>query len=152
MESSKVHKPLSTPSAILWALLLGVAFIVGVLLIISLAELTNRETTLLGTVLTLISVMIGWGISHYYSTQDKKAAIEEIREFEQKNLRTYALKAAEKVTNLSKELNRLSAYLEEELQYTGYRNSEEELFAKGGANRKRNPYAGCPALNQRHQS
>lgn len=130
MESSKAHNSLSTPSAILWALLLGVAFIVGVLLIISLAELTNRETTLLGTVLTLISVMIGWGISHYYSTQDKKAAIEEIREFEQKNLRTYALKAAEKVTNLSKELNRLSAYLEEELQYTGYRNSEEELFAK----------------------
>ncbi|HSW14648.1 MAG TPA: hypothetical protein VLI06_17520, partial [Solimonas sp.] len=30
----------------------------------------------------------------------------------------------------SKELNRLSVYLQEELQYTGYRNSEEELFAK----------------------
>jgi len=120
----------SASSPVLWALILGIAFVVGSLMIISLSDLTNRETTLLGTVLTLISIMIGWGISHYYASIDKKAAIDEIREFEQKNLRTYALKAAEKVTNLSKELNRLSAYLEEELQFTGYRNSEEELFAK----------------------
>lgn len=46
--------------------------------------------------------------------------------------RTYALKAAEKVTNLSKELSRLSTYLQEELQYTEYRSAEEELFAKEG--------------------
>jgi hypothetical protein len=109
---------------------IGVFFIAGLLLLISLVELSNRETTLLGTVLTLLSVCIGWGISHFYAVQDKRAAVAEIREFEQKNLRTYALKAAEKVTNLSKELNRLSAYLQEELRYTGYRNSDEELFAK----------------------
>lgn len=112
------------------ALLLGISFIFLSLIIISVAELSNRETTLLGTVLTLISVGIGWGISHHYSTEDKNQAVAEIRDFEQKNLRTYALKAAEKVTNLSKELNRLSLYLEEELQYTSYRNSDEELFAK----------------------
>ena len=46
------------------------------------------------------------------------------------NLRTYALKAAEKVTNLSNELSRLSAYLQQELDYTDYRNTEEELQAK----------------------
>lgn len=115
---------------VLISTLIGVGFIAAVLFLISLADLSGRETTLLGTVLTLLSIGIGWGISHYYASQDKKAAIEEIREFEQRNLRTYALKAAEKVTNLSKELNRLSAYLEEELQYTGYRNAEEELFAK----------------------
>lgn len=111
-------------------LVLGIVLLVVVLVLISLADLTNRETTLLGTVLTLLSVGIGWGVSHYYSIQDKKAAVDEIREYEQRNLRTYALKAAEKVTNLSKELNRLSAYLQEELQYTGYRNADEELFAK----------------------
>jgi len=111
-------------------LVLGLAFIAAVLLLISLVDLSNRETTLLGTVLTLLSVGIGWGVSHYYAGEDKKAAVAEIREFEQRNLRTYALKAAEKVTNLSKELNRLSAYLQEELQYTGYRNADEELFAK----------------------
>ena len=32
------------------------------------------------------------------------------------NLRTYALKAAEKVNNLSEQLNRLSLYLEDDLQ------------------------------------
>jgi flagellar basal body-associated protein FliL len=111
-------------------LVLGLAFIGAVLFLISLVDLSNRETTLLGTVLTLLSVGIGWGISHYYAGEDKRAAVAEIREFEQRNLRTYALKAAEKVTNLSKELNRLSAYLQEELQYTGYRNADEELFAK----------------------
>jgi hypothetical protein len=130
-------EPLSGPTSppnyrlvLVISLVLGIAFIAGVLFLISLTDLSNRETTLLGTVLTLLSIGIGWGVSHYYSTQDKRAAIEEIREFEQRNLRTYALKAAEKVTNLSKELNRLSAYLQEELQYTGYRNAEEELFAK----------------------
>ena len=108
----------------------GIFFIAAVLFLISLSDLTSRETTLLGTVLTLLSVTIGGGVSHFYSTQDKKNAIAEIRDFEQRNLRTFALKAAEKVTNLSKELNRLSAYLQEELQYTDYRNSDEALFAK----------------------
>ena len=130
MQHSAQEAPRQSGLVILIVTLVGLAFIAGVLLSISLSNLTNRETTLLSTVLTLISIAVGWGVSHYYSTQDKKAAIDEIREFEQRNLRTYALKAAEKVTNLSKELNRLSAYLEEELQYTGYRNSEEELFAK----------------------
>lgn len=130
MQSSLQEKSTPSGTAVLVVSLVGIAFIVAILLLISLSDLTNRETTLLGTVLTLLSIVVGWGISHYYAMQDKKAAIDEIREFEQRNLRTYALKAAEKVTNLSKELNRLSAYLEEELQYTGYRNSDEELFAK----------------------
>lgn len=130
MQNAAQGAPNRNGMLVLVVTLVGIAFIAAVLLIISLSELTNRETTLLGTVLTLLSMAVGWGVSHYYATQDKKAAIDEIREFEQRNLRTYALKAAEKVTNLSKELNRLSAYLEEELQYTGYRNSEEELFAK----------------------
>lgn len=116
--------------SILFIVILGLVVIAIVLITICWVELTNRESTLLGTILTFISIAIGWGISHFYSIKDKERAVEEVREFEQKNLRTYALKAAEKVTNLSKELNRLSAYLQEELQYTEYRNAEEELFAK----------------------
>jgi flagellar basal body-associated protein FliL len=111
-------------------IILAIVIIASVLIIICLVELTNREATLLGTFLTFLSVGIGWGISHLYSSKDKEEAIAEVREFHQRNLRTYALKAAEKVTNLSKELNRLSAYLQEELQYNGYRNENEELFAK----------------------
>jgi hypothetical protein len=131
-----MERPAQTPNSngngliLAIGLIVGMGSIVGVLIVISLAELTNRETTLLGTMLTLLSVAIGWGVSHFYAIRDKNGAIEEQREFHQRNLRTYALKAAEKVTNLSKELNRLSSYLQEELQYTGYRNADEELFAK----------------------
>ncbi len=124
MDNFKVRQPL------LIALIVGFALVVFALLVIGMSDLTGRETTLLGTVLTLISIAMGWGVSHYYSIEDKTKAIAEIRDFEQKNLRTFALKAAEKVTNLSTELNRLAAYLNEELQYTEYRNAEEELFAK----------------------
>ncbi len=65
-----------------------------------------------------------------YSASQHKAAIEEVQEVHRTNLRTYALKAAEKVTNLSNELSRLSTYLQQELDYTDYRNTEEKLQAK----------------------
>ncbi|WP_156126624.1 hypothetical protein [Burkholderia sp. 9120] len=118
------------PTALIWALIAGVGFIAAILIVISVETLTSKESTLLGTLLTLLAVGIGWGVSHYYASMDKAQAVAEVREFEQRNLRTYALKAAEKVTNLSKELSRLSTYLQEELQYTEYRSAEEELFAK----------------------
>lgn len=113
-----------------WAIFVGLAFIGLMLIVISITELTSKETTLLGTLLTLISVGIGWAISHHYANQDKQKAVQEVRDYEQRNLRMYALKAAEKVTNLSVELNRLSVYLEEELQFTEYADTKEELFAK----------------------
>lgn len=113
-----------------WAIFVGLAFIGLILIVISITELTSKETTLLGTLLTLVSVGIGWAISHHYANQDKQKAVQEVRDYEQRNLRMYALKAAEKVTNLSVELNRLSVYLEEELQYTEYADAKEELFAK----------------------
>jgi RNase P subunit RPR2 len=94
------------------------------------AELNARETGLLGLVLTIFSLVVGAIITHIYSTQARLDAIREVTEFHQKNLRIYALKAAEKVNNLSKELGRLSAYLEQELQETDYGGTEEELSAK----------------------
>lgn len=113
-----------------WPLFVGCGLIVVILIVISLTTLTSKESTLLGTLLTLLAIAMGWGISHYYASQDKQKAVQEVRDFEQRNLRMYALKAAEKVTNLSVELQRLSVYLEEELQYNEYNNAEEELFAK----------------------
>jgi len=46
-----------------------------------------------------------------------------VQERSQANLRTYALKASEKVNNLSSELNKLAVYLEDELNYTEYNSS-----------------------------
>ncbi len=74
--------------------------------------------------------VVGAIVTHVYAAEANQHAVREVTEFHQKNLRTYALKAAEKVNNLSKELGRLSAYLEQELQETDYGGVEEELNAK----------------------
>lgn len=93
-------------------------------------SLTARESALLSIVLTGLSILASWVVSEMYSSNQHRAAIQEVQEAHRTNLRTYALKAAEKVTNLSNELNRLSTYLQQELDYTDYRSSEEELQAK----------------------
>lgn len=105
----------------------------GVLLcvwMISIGDLSNRESALIGVLLTILSVLASWYLTHLYSSSQYKSAIQDVKEEHKSNLRTYALKAAEKVNNLSNELNRLSIYLEEELSYTEYRTTEEELLAK----------------------
>ena len=77
-----------------------------------------------------MSILAGGIITHAYAQNSKEKDIAELADLHQKNLRTYALKAAEKVNNLSKELSRLSSYLEDELDETDYRSTEEELLAK----------------------
>lgn len=120
-----------TDNKILNGSVIALSFLLAVILIIlSSADLTNRDTALLGTILTFVSILAGGLITHAYAEGSKEKDIAELAELHQKNLRTYALKAAEKVTNLSKELGRLSAYLEDELDETDYRSTEEELLAK----------------------
>ncbi len=105
----------------------GIAYCVHAL---GTGSLTPRENGLMSIVLTGLSILASWVVSEMYSQSQHKAAIEEVEVAHQKNLRTYALKAAEKVTNLSSELNRLATYLQQELDYTEYRSAEEELQAK----------------------
>ena len=93
-------------------------------------DLTARENGLLSIVLTGLSVLASWAVTEMYSASQYKEALEEVQEQHRSNLRTYALKAAEKVNNLSSELSRLAVYLQQELDYTEYRNAEEELTAK----------------------
>jgi uncharacterized protein (UPF0333 family) len=93
-------------------------------------NLTSTDSALFSVVLTGLSILASWVVTEMYSSDQHKAAIEEVQEAHRTNLRTYGLKAAEKVTNLSNELNRLSTYLQQELDYTEYRNTEEELLAK----------------------
>lgn len=122
---------LPTENRYLHGSIISLSIILSIILIfLSLADLTGRESALLGTVLTIASVFAGGLITHAYSQQSTAAALDEISEFHQKNLRTYALKAAEKVNNLSKELSRLSLYLAEELEESDYRSVDEELLAK----------------------
>lgn len=94
---------------------------------ISLRNLSNQESTLLGLLLTLLSVFAGWLITHVYAEQQTAEAIEDVHARSRENLRTYALKASEKVNNLSNEFSRLATYLEEELAYSDYETPAEAL-------------------------
>lgn len=99
-------------------------------LILAVAQLSNTETVLLGIVQTIFSLFAGWGLTHAYAKNSERKAVREVEEIHQRNLRTYALKAAEKVENLSRELNRLAIYLDQELEEDCYETPIEELSAK----------------------
>jgi hypothetical protein len=126
-----MRKP-STPPVILNAGLILI-FTIGIgfcLYLISSKDLSNRESTMMGILLTILSTLVSWILTHIYSASQYQNTLEDVQEQHRTNLRTYALKAAEKVNNLSNELNKLSIYLEQELNWTDYQSQEEELYAK----------------------
>lgn len=84
---------------------------------ISAGSLTPKESALVTVILTTLAILATWVITDIYTKSQYKKAIEEVQQAHQTNLRTYALKASEKVNNLSNQLNRLAAYLEEALEY-----------------------------------
>lgn len=104
--------------------------VVGVLIYLSIGELSTRETGLLSTILTILSVLAAWILSHLYAANSHKRAISDVKSAHQENLQTYALKAAEKVNNLSDQLNKLSIYIEEELETNTHETIEETLRAR----------------------
>jgi len=114
-------------SIILLVLAIGIGYCLH---IFGQGNLSPKETSLLGIVLTGLSIFASWAVTDMYSESQSKQAIEDVQELHRSNLRTYALKAAEKVTNLSNELNKLSAYLQQELDCDDYRSVEEELHSK----------------------
>lgn len=113
--------------------IIAIGFLVGVVVcisIISLGSLTNKEGAILSLLLTILSVIASWIFARMYSDSQHAQAITEVKEMHNENLRTYALKAAEKVNNLSQQLNRLSVYIEEELQNTDHDSDTEALSSK----------------------
>ncbi len=109
------------------AFLLGIGFCVY---FISGRNLTATEAGLLSIVLTILSVLVTWIVPHIYSGSQHKKAIEEVEESHRTNLRTYALKAAEKVNNLSTQLSLLAAYLDESLEDSDDEKPREDLLSK----------------------
>jgi transcription initiation factor IIE alpha subunit len=80
---------------------------------------TANESLLLSLFMTLLSVLASWIVSRFYA----KASYED-------NLKVFALKAAEKVTNLSTQLDRLSAFLQKAIDEDDFSSPTEELLAK----------------------
>lgn len=109
------------------------AFLIGIgvcLYFISTGSLSAKEVALLSIVLTTLSILVTWIVTHIYSESQYRKAIQEVQESHRANLRTYALKAAEKVNNLSNQLSRLAAYLQESLDDTENDRIQEDLLAK----------------------
>src|SRR5579862_4271249 len=98
-------------------ILLVVLLVVGIVACIHFIDTgtqTAREAAMLSIILTLLSVLASWLVTHLYSEAQYEAAIRGVETVYRNNLRTYAVKASEKVDNLSKELVRLSNFLVEE--------------------------------------
>lgn len=116
-------------------IVLAVLFLFGVVVcvfIIAAGDLTGREGAILSLFLTVLSVIASWLLAKVYGDSQHSKAIEEVKEMHNEKVRTFALKAAEKVNNLSEQINRLSIYLEEELNDDEYEDDKESLQAKEG--------------------
>ncbi|MFH6598751.1 hypothetical protein ACEVAQ_08525 [Ectopseudomonas khazarica] len=114
-------------------IILSILFLAGVaicILIIAFGNLSGKEGAILSLFLTVLSVIASWLLAKMYGDSQHLKAIEEVKEMHNEKVRTFALKAAEKVNNLSEQINRLSIYLEEELNEDSYDDDKESLQAK----------------------
>lgn len=103
--------------------------IVGILVIAGLSELSPREYLFLSILLTGLAIVASWLATSLASKSSSEQMRETLKAEYMENLRTYALKAAEKVQNLSMEMERLIDYVK------GSTPSEEEGDVKMAAER-----------------
>ncbi len=80
---------------------------------------TSSEGLLLSVILTVLSAIASWTASYHYASYSSG-----------KNLKVFARKAAEKVTNLSNELDRLSIFLQGELEPDEYETPTQTVLAR----------------------
>lgn len=110
-------------------LILFILLIFVLIFYVGTKNLSSNETILLSIVLTITSILATIVVSHYYSIGTIKDAVDQVNLENQSKLKTYAQKATEKVDSLSKELKKLSLYLQDELEQE-YETSEEESISR----------------------
>lgn len=117
-------KPHAIPIVVIVGLSAG---IVASLVIAANRDLTASESLLLAILLSAASMMVSWLVTHLYSQANLDETIEQATATHTENVRNYARKAAEKVLNLSNELERLTAALNSALEdgdeLPGYKDS-----------------------------
>jgi len=106
---TKFQKILLGITGLLFALI-----VVGMVFYIGSTNLSSKENVLLNILLAVFSGFLSLIISQYYFDSSRASSIEEIKKEYQSNLKIYAQKAAEKVSNLSSELTKLSIYLQQD--------------------------------------
>jgi hypothetical protein len=87
--------------------------LVATLFISGFTELSQREALFLSILLTVLAIVISWLATSLASKSTSDQMRDTLKSEYTENLRTYALKAAEKVQNLSAEIERLNEYLAE---------------------------------------
>ncbi len=75
-----------------FVLLLGIGMI-ACLIYIGSAQLDNREASLMSIILALLSMIASYLVGQHFAERGHKEAIEEIKQQNKENLRTYALNA-----------------------------------------------------------
>ena len=110
------------------------ALAIGILISLYIAgarSLTATESLLLGILLSAASMLVSWLVTHIYSQASLEEAIKRATDANTENMRNYAVKAAEKVLNLSNELQRLndalSAACDEAEDLKGYKDTSVML-------------------------
>lgn len=93
------------------------------------ATLTNRESVLIGLFVAMLSILVTWIVTHLYSKTDLQATIAATKKEYADNIRTFCIKAAEKVLNLSNELVRLRNNLQTALDDAQEINASREALA-----------------------
>lgn len=104
-----------SPTVLFWfvavVVVVGTALTIGAL---SQSELSPSESLLLSLLLTVFSVTSGWLISHTLSNYDRAEQIAAIKREYEKNTEIYAIKASEKVINLSNQISRVVDFLKDQ--------------------------------------
>jgi hypothetical protein len=100
--------------------------VIAALYIAGTKKLSETEAVLLGILLTADSILISWLVTHIYSQFSLKQAIEQATEISKENIKNYAVKAAEKVLNLSNQIKRLSQALNEANEDSDSTNNPKE--------------------------
>ncbi len=112
----------------------AIVFAIAVALIVCLAfsgsaTLTNRESVLIGLFVAMLSILVTWIVTHLYSKTDLQSMIAATRKEYSDNIRTFCIKAAEKVLNLSNELLRLRNSVQSGLDDAQDAQTSKEGFA-----------------------
>lgn len=104
-----------SPKALFWLIalitLVGGGFTIRAL---SAGQLSSNESLLLSVLLTIFSTGAGWLISHTLYQDSRGSQIQQIREEYERNIEVYAVKASEKVINLSNQIGRVVDYLNDD--------------------------------------
>ncbi len=113
-------------------LVLSMLLIVGILSIFAVfatSRVGDREQILYLIILTLISIMTGFLISQYDAAGQIIRALADLKAQHAEDLKTHAIKAADNVENLSKELQRFALFLDGELQ-NQYKDANEGYHSR----------------------